>query len=235
MTLFKFTSKHVGPLFVLQTLSHYGFFLAFVVLVSYNENPAVRNAGAKVVKQLTPLHALYGFVIVYGFLKQSKCSEKNPYPLCFVMGDVLFFVSYVACARFSKKDLDACFPKELNEKEADEKSTAMLQFDTYFGCFKKMALWHLVELVLGKLLFKTVFKGALLCSSDGLEWHYRSGLAHLFLVLHILGTVQALGMHRSVFIKSAKSMGLIAKTAKDVKKEEKAAEKAEKKEAKKNK
>lgn len=97
-----------------------------------------------------------------------------------------------------------------------------------------MAIWHLVEVVLGKLLFKTVFKDALLCSSDGLEWHYRTGLAHLFLVLHILGTVQALGMHRTVFIKDAKATGLIAKTAKDLKKEEKAAEKAEKKETKKN-
>lgn len=110
VTLFKFTSKHVGPLFVLQALSHYSFFLAFVVLVTYNENNAVREAGRKVVKQLTPLHALYGFVIVYGFFKQSKCSEHNPYPLCFVMGDVLFFASYLACSRFSNKDLDACYP-----------------------------------------------------------------------------------------------------------------------------
>lgn len=126
VTVFKFTSKHVGPLFVLQALSHYGFFLAFVVLVTYNENPAVRDAGAKVVKKLTPLHALYGFVIVYGFFKQSKCSDSNPYPLCFVLGDVLFFATYVACARFSKKDLENCYPKEISEKEAAEKSNATL-------------------------------------------------------------------------------------------------------------
>ncbi len=38
MTAFKFTSKHIGTLFVLQAISHYGFFLAFIVLIEYNEN-----------------------------------------------------------------------------------------------------------------------------------------------------------------------------------------------------
>jgi len=38
VTVFKFTSKKIGPLFVLQALSHYGFYLAFIVLVKFNEN-----------------------------------------------------------------------------------------------------------------------------------------------------------------------------------------------------
>lgn len=69
VTVYKFTSKHVGPLFVLQAISHYGFFLAFIVLVKYNENLQIRDAGSKILKKLTPLHALYGFVIIYGFFK----------------------------------------------------------------------------------------------------------------------------------------------------------------------
>lgn len=52
-----------------------------------------------------------------------------------------------------------------------------------------MAVWHLLELVLGVVLFKTVLQGAVVCGANGQEWHYRSAAGHLFLILHILGTV----------------------------------------------
>lgn len=229
VTVYKFTSKHVAPLFVLQCLSHYGFYLAFIVLVKQNDNASIREAGGKIVNKLKPLHALYGFVIVYGFLKQSKCSDENPYPMCFVLGDVLFFVSAFACHKFSKKDLESCWSVNPTEAEMKAKDLADMQFKTFFSSYKKMAIWHLVEVVLGRFLFKTVFEGALICGGNGTEWHYRSGLAHLFLVLHIMGTVQALGMHRNVFIKDAKAAGYVEKTKKDLNKEKKAAEKEAKK------
>jgi len=233
ITAYKFTSKHIGPLFVLQTLSHYGFFLAFIVLVEYNENPQIVESGRKIIKKLTPLHALYGFVILYGYLKQSKCSDTSVYPMSFVMGDILFFVSFFACMRFQKKDLEACWAVNPTEHEKKAKELSDAQFDTFFSSFKKMAIWHALELVLGKILFKTVLQGAVTCGGNGKDWHYRSGLGHLFLMLHILGTVQALGMHRNVFIKNAKSAGVVPKTKKDLQKEEKAVEKAAAKEAKK--
>lgn len=152
--------------------------------------------------------------------------------MSFVMGDVLFFVSFFACMRFSKKDLEACWSTNPTEAEAKAKELSDLQFETFFSSYKKMAVWHLVELVLGRILFKTLLEGALICGGNGTEWHYRSGAAHLFLVLHIMGTVQALGMHRNVFIKDAKKAGIVPKTAKDIKKEEKAAAKSAAKEAK---
>jgi hypothetical protein len=52
-----------------------------------------------------------------------------------------------------------------------------------------MAAWHLLEVLLGRILFKTLFDGALICGGNGKEWHYRTGIAHLFLMLHILGTM----------------------------------------------
>jgi len=52
-----------------------------------------------------------------------------------------------------------------------------------------MAGWHALELVLGKILFKTVLEGAVTCGGNGTEWHYRSGAGHMFLMLHIIGTV----------------------------------------------
>jgi hypothetical protein len=81
---------------------------------------------------------------------------------------------------------------------------AVAQFKAFFGKYKQMAMWHGLELVLGRLLMKTVFDGALICGGNGKEWHYRSGLAHVFLILHILGTVQALGTQSSILIKAVK-------------------------------
>lgn len=147
------------------------------------------EAGNKIIKKLTPLHALYGFVMFYGYLKQSKCSDSSVYPMAFVMGDILFFLSFFACMRFQKKDLEACWAANPTEAEKKAKELSDSQFATFFGSFKMMAGWHALELVLGKILFKTLLKGAVTCGGNGTEWHYRSGLGHLFLMLHILGTV----------------------------------------------
>lgn len=72
-----------------------------------------------------------------------------------------------------------------------------------------MVGWHLLELTLGKLFFETFLKGAVTCGGEGKEWHYRTGLGHLYLMLHIIGTMQALGVTRKVFIKNAKSAGVL--------------------------
>lgn len=218
LTVYKFTSKKIGPLFVLQAISHYGFYLAFIVLVKFNENKQIAAAGSKILTKLKPLHIVFAFVIGYGYLKQSKCSDANPYPMAFVMGDILYFVTFFACHRFQKKDLEACWSENLTEEEAEEKKLSDAQFKTFFSAYKKMAIWHAVELVIGRVLFKTLFKGDLLCGGNGTEWHYRTGVAHLFLVLHIIGTVQALGTHRNVFIKDAKDAGVVPLDKKDIKK-----------------
>ena len=122
---------------------------------------------------------------------------------------------------FKKSDLAACWSSNPTEKEAQLKVLSDAQFAAFYSSFKMMAVWHAVELVLGKILFKTLFKGAIVCAGEGTEWHYRSGAAHLFLVLHILGSMQALGMTRKVFIVAGKAAGIVPKTEKDLKKEAK--------------
>jgi len=37
VTVFKFTSKHIGPLYVLQAISHLGFLLSYLCLVKYSD------------------------------------------------------------------------------------------------------------------------------------------------------------------------------------------------------
>jgi hypothetical protein len=100
-TAYKFTSKHIPFLFVIHCASHYGFLLAFYVLVEFNENNQIRDQGRKILSKLTFMHGLFAFVMVYGYFKQSGC-DKHTYPLGFVLSDVLYFVTFGACMRFNK-------------------------------------------------------------------------------------------------------------------------------------
>jgi hypothetical protein len=68
-------------------------------LISYSENAQIREKGGKILKIMTPLHLLYVLIIIFGYLKLSKCTEESAYPLSFVLGDVLFFISFLASMR----------------------------------------------------------------------------------------------------------------------------------------
>lgn len=208
VTIFKFTSKHIAPLFVLQCISHYSFFLTFVVLVRSQENLKVRNAGIAVLKKTKPLHALFIGAIVVGYFF-TDCSTHSVYPISFLIGDVLFFGMFFLVNRLKSADLKAAWGDNLSEKEAAQKNLSELQFKTFYGSLKMMAGWHALEVVLGKILFATLLEGAVTCGGEGKDWHYRSGPGHLFLMLHILGTMQALGVTRKVFIKNAQSQGVL--------------------------
>ena len=111
VTAYKFTSKHVAPLFLLQCISHYGFLLSFQVLLKYSNIPEIRKKSEALVHKLNNLNFVYAILIVFGFLGLSKCSDKQPYPWAFVLGDVVFFLTYVLCAQFDMKQVDACRPE----------------------------------------------------------------------------------------------------------------------------
>ena len=81
--------------------------------------------------------------------------------------------------------------------------------ENYFSFYWFLVKWHALELFLGKVLLTWVLNDALYCTLDGEnKWMYRSGFGVLFTMLHILGTMQATGMARAVFIKNPKSTGL---------------------------
>ena len=65
--------------------------------------------------------------------------------------------------------------------------------------------WHAAELFLGKFL--TWMTEAITCSENGDKWFFRTGKGNLFLMMHIIGTMQSLGMTRKVFSKSPKKVG----------------------------
>jgi hypothetical protein len=168
----------------------------------------VRASGIKILKKTKIFHPLFVAAIIGGYFL-TDCSKNSVYPVSFLIGDALFFVMFFLVNQLQGEDMEACWEKNLTEKEAIAKKFTETQFKTYFGSLRMMAGWHFLELVLGKFFFETVLNGAVTCSADGKDWHYRSGPGHLFLMLHILGTMQALGVTRKVFIKNAKSHGIL--------------------------
>lgn len=116
-TIFKFTSKHIAPLFFLQCISNYSFFLTFNVMVRSNENQKVRQLGIKILKKTKIFHVLFiGTVIVGYFL--AECTESSVYPISFLMGDLIFCAMFFMINRIQNEDLNACWESNLSEKEA---------------------------------------------------------------------------------------------------------------------
>ena len=75
------------------------------------------------------------------------------------------------------------------------------QLNTFFDKYSFLVKWHLLEVVLGRVLFAHVLKGQVYCSDDGNQWLHSSFPGALFMILHILGTMQSMGMSRKIFVK----------------------------------
>ena len=105
VTVYKFTSKMVAPLFVLQALSHYSCFLVFVVLWTYGDHERLNAQRAKHSSKIFLMHVAYWVVIALGY-KLCTCSEDSVYPISFVMGDGLFFLTYSLLHKLKAAGLD---------------------------------------------------------------------------------------------------------------------------------
>ena len=77
---------------------------------------------------------------------------------------------------------------------------------TLMGKYKFMMMWHAVELFLGLVFFSHIMKDAVYCTDDnGNKWMHTNIFGALFATMHILGTMQAAGVARAVFIKTPKA------------------------------
>lgn len=110
VTIYKFTDRQIAPLYVLQTLSHYSFYLTFFVLVYFSDNPKLELAGCKILRKTWLLHIIYPFLMYFGYVEASKCSSDLPYPVSFVFGGIIFFISYSALLKF-KYEVSSCWTK----------------------------------------------------------------------------------------------------------------------------
>ena len=214
VTAYKFTSKLIAPLFFLHCLSHYGFIITYRLIVSRSDNAKVSKEGKAAVASTRILTPVYILLMLVGTLFLSKCTDSQVYPWSFVLDDLLFFASYFLVSKFNFKSVDNLLEHGSSPADKDKNSLVLAQFKAFFSKFRQIAIWRALELVLGRVMLKHLFEEALTCEHAS-EWHYKSIGAHLFLVLHILGTVQALGVQSEILVKTVKGKQAVASLKKD--------------------
>lgn len=112
VTIYKFTNKRIAPLFFLQTVSHYSFYLAFCVLVKCTENTKVKEAGGTVLRKTWTVHIWYIFLLYFGYCEASGCVRKAPYPFSFMLGCGMFILTYSALCKLSDEVLIKCWNRD---------------------------------------------------------------------------------------------------------------------------
>ena len=159
VTIYKHTSKTISPLFFLQALSNYSAYLTFVVLLTYVDCDKIIDIRKKWSKVMAGMHVAWWLVIIIGTLL-CKCKDKAVYPISFVMSDLLFFATYYFLWELKKLKLDGAWAGKTSEADMKAKELFEVQVKTFFDYYGFLCKWHFVELVLGKLLFAHVLKGA---------------------------------------------------------------------------
>ena len=196
---YKFTSKLLMPIVVLQAMSHYLCFIIIHVLLGYVQCNKFENR-AKILKVFWMFHACWWVVIFFAF-KTTTCTKEHFYPDTLFLNDCFSFGIYIMVYMLHSKD----FTLEWTESESKAKSLFKAQIDRYMSFYTFLVEWHIIELVVGKGL--DTFTDSITCSEDGTAWIYNSSKGSLFLMFHIIGTMMGTGMARAVFIKTAKAEG----------------------------
>ena len=144
VTVYKFTSKMVRPLFFCQMLSHYSLFIIFTILWRYGDNEKLRAQRKHYGGQILKMHIAYWIVMAVG-VALCTCTPTNIYPVSFVMGDALMVVSYFLINKLYKAGI-ARLPGE-EPTELDN------QVKVFMSKYRFMAIWHFIECVLGVVFF----------------------------------------------------------------------------------
>ena len=200
VAIYKFTSKEIKPLVMLQTLSNYQSFCILHVLIGYAECKKfeMRN---KIMTAFKAFHVIY-WIILFLSRETATCTAQNFYPDAFLLSNCFSLGIYIMVYMLYQRN----FLMEWDEeKEAVAKKLFDKQTERYLGFYTFIIEWHVFELILGKGL--DAFSDSIMCSSDGQKWIFATAKGNLFMMLHIIGTMMATGMARAVFIKTAKANG----------------------------
>ena len=146
------------------------------------------------------IHIAWWAAIAVGY-KFTGCTEEDVYPDCFMISQSLFFGVGIMIHFLRQND----YLLEWSPKFKKERALFKEQSEVYYSSYMFLCKWHLAELFIGKFLTWT--SEAITCSSDGDKWFFRTGKGNLFLMMHIIGTMQSLGMTRKVFSKSPSKVG----------------------------
>lgn len=159
--VYKFTSKHIAPLFVLQGLTMYSAFCILHVLVIYTENEKSAEIKAKLEGTFKIIHAFY-LVILYVAYPNVECTQEDFYPATFLLTNCLFLGVYLMVVILHTKD----YLLEWGPNETKAKELFQAQTHRYFHGYTFLVEWHLFEIVLAKML--DTFTDSVFCSPDGL-------------------------------------------------------------------
>ena len=133
----------------------------------------------------------------------ASCDAENFYPDSFLLTNSFFIGMFLMIYKMKEKD----FMIEWDESESVARKLFQAQMERYWSFYTFLVEWHLFELVLAKML--DTFNDSFACSADGKSWIYTSPKGNLFFTLHIMGSMMGLGMTRAVFIKTAKTEGML--------------------------
>jgi len=109
-TSYGFTHRHIGPLFMLQTLAQYSVLCAFNSLMYFVKNNKFKTSSSKKFYRylFVPFHCLYWLNFLAGVLKITKegayCNEDMIYPRVFLGSNFLFGSFYLISLYLHKKN-----------------------------------------------------------------------------------------------------------------------------------
>ena len=104
VSVYKFTSKAIAPLFLLQVISHYSVFCVLHVLVTFAQNRKSKETRQKkLIAAMWPFHLMYLVIAVVGF-KASSCDQNKQYPDSFMLSNSLFFGIYIMALSLHKQE-----------------------------------------------------------------------------------------------------------------------------------
>ena len=203
VAVYKFTTKAIAPLFLLQAISHYSVFCVLHVLVAFAKNHKSKETQQKkLITAMWPFHIMFFVIMAVGY-KATVCDQITQYPDSFLLSNSLFFGIYIMALTLHKQE----YTLEWDKSEEKAKKLFLAQTERFIKSYTFLVEWHIFELVLAKVM--DTFTDSIHCSADGNHWYYSSSKGNLFMMLHLIGISLAGGLSRAVFIKTAKPYGIL--------------------------
>lgn len=207
---YKFTSKKIMPLYLLQFIGNYCAFCVLHVLIGYVPCEAGKERQQAISKKFKLLHVLQWIMAIVGS-QFAHCHDDAIYPIPFIVNLIWVFALF-AYAKMKT-------PKSYGIKFGKDEEKAKLLFDAQIARFylsiRFVFTMQLIAVIFGTGKLTKFFTEEIQCAADGKMWVYTGSKGNFFIILHIIGGMMASGIARAVFIKTAKGHGIFPEITED--------------------
>lgn len=145
------------------------------------------------------------------------------YPISFLLSNGLFLVCYAMLVFVKKRGFDIRDLKKDDDDDDDdcigsndgseENATTQedielyqAQISVFFAQQRLLAVWHIMEMILGYLLFNHLFEEAITCDANNDAWVFNYKAGKVFFMMHTFGVKQSLGVASKVFFKTVRKV-----------------------------